>query len=168
MLSKKVEELMNAQIEKEGYSSLLYLSMAAWAEGTGYPGIAKWLYAQSEEEKDHMLEFIHFVNDRGGNVDIPGLKRPPAEFGTIKQMFDDVLGHEQFITASINDIVAMCIEQKDYTSQNWLQSFVAEQIEEESSVQEIIDKLNLVGEHNMYMFDRDILGMRGAGDSGDA
>jgi len=165
MLSSKVEELLNAQIEKEGYSSILYLSMAAWAECAGYPGISKWLYAQSAEEKDHMLEFIHFVNDRGGKAEIPGLKKPPAEYTGIKQMFDDVMSHEQFISASINDIVAMCVEEKDFTTQNWLQGFVAEQIEEESSVQEIIDKLNLVGEQNIYMFDRDILSMRSSGES---
>ncbi len=163
MLSTKVEELLNAQIEKEGYSSLLYLSMASWAEEQGYPGISKWLYAQSDEEKGHMLEFIHFVNDRGGKAVIPGLKKPPAEHSGIQEMFNDVMSHEQFITASINDIVAMCIEERDFTTQNWLQGFVSEQIEEEASVQEILDKLKLVGSNNIYMFDRDILGMRTSG-----
>jgi len=162
MLSSKVEELLNAQIEKEGYSSLLYLAMASWAEVQGYPGISQWLYAQADEEKMHMHEFIHYVNDRGGKAVIPGFKKPPAEYTNIAQMFDDVMSHEQFISASINDIVALCVEEKEYTTQNWLQGFVAEQIEEETSVQEILDKLKLVGNHNMYMFDRDIMGMRTA------
>jgi len=160
MLSSKVEELLCAQIEKEGYSSLLYLAMASWAEAKGYPGISQWLYAQADEEKGHMLEFVHYVNDRGGNAVIPGFKKPPADYTNIAQMFDDVMSHEQFISASINDIVALCVTEKDYTTQNWLQGFVAEQIEEEASVQEILDKLRLVGEHNMYMFDRDIMSMR--------
>ncbi len=160
MLSSKVEELLNAQIEKEGYSSLLYLAMASWAEAQGYPGISQWLYAQADEEKGHMLQFVHYVNDRGGKAVIPGLKKPPSEYDNTGQMFNDVMSHEQFISASINDIVALCIEEKDYTTQNWLQTFVAEQIEEETSVQEILDKLKLVGDHNMYMFDRDIMSMR--------
>ena len=160
MLSSKVEELLNAQIEKEGYSSLLYLAMASWAEAQGYPGISQWLYAQADEEKGHMLQFVHYVNDRGGKAVIPGLKIPPAEYTKIGPMFNDVMSHEQFISASINDIVALCVAEKDYTTQNWLQGFVAEQIEEEASVQEILDKLKLVGDHNMYMFDRDIMSMR--------
>ena len=160
MLSKKIEELLNTQVEKEGYSSLLYLAMASWAETRGFSGISKWLYAQADEEKEHMLEFIHYINDRGGHSIIPGFKNPPTEYTGVKELFNDVMGHEQFISASINDIVGACVEGKDFTTQNWLQMFVSEQIEEEAQVQEILDKLNLVGEHNMYMFDRDILSMR--------
>ncbi len=163
MLSTKVEELLNAQVEKEGYSSLLYLSMASWAETKGYPGISQWLYAQADEEKNHMLEFVHYINDRGGKALISGLKKPPGSYQGIKQLFNDVMSHEQFISASINDIVGLCIEERDYTTQNWLQAFVAEQIEEEASVQAILDRLNLIGDNNMYMFDRDILSMRSAG-----
>ncbi|MCD6597518.1 MAG: ferritin [Bacteroidales bacterium] len=162
MLSTKVEELLNAQVEKEGYSSLLYLSMASWAETKGFPGISQWLYAQADEEKNHMLEFVHYINDRGGKALISGLKKPQDNYQGIKQLFNDVMSHEQFISASINDIVGLCIEERDYTTQNWLQAFVAEQIEEEASVQAILDRLNLIGDNNMYMFDRDILSMRSA------
>ena len=161
MLSKKIEEICNVQVEKEGYSSNLYLAMAAWAENQGYAGVAQWLYAQAEEEKEHMLKFVSYINERGGRVIIPAFQKPPEEYKGIKEMFDDILEHEQYISASINEIVALCIEEKDYTTHNWIQWFVAEQIEEESSVQAIIDKLNLVGDKNMYMFDRDIMGMRG-------
>jgi len=167
MLSKKIEELLNAQVEKEGYSSLLYLAMASWAETKGFAGISKWLYAQADEEKNHMLEFVHYINDRGGHAIIPGLKKPPVEYAGIKELFTDVMSHEQFISASINDIVGSCAEVKDFTTQNWLQMFVSEQIEEEAQVREILDKLNLVGEHNMYMFDRDILSMRQKDASGE-
>jgi len=165
MLSTKIEELLNAQIEKEGYSSILYLAMASWAESKGLAGIAGWLYAQADEEKMHMLEFIHYINDRGGKTIIPGLKKPPVSYTGVKEMFNDVLSHEQFISSSINDIVEACMVEKDFTTQNWIQKFVLEQIEEESQVQEILDKLNLVGTHNMYMFDRDILAMRQTGAS---
>lgn len=167
MLASKIEELLNAQVEKEGYSSLLYLAMASWAETKGLPGVAKWLYAQAAEEKEHMLEFVHYINDRGGHAVIPGLKKPPVDYPGVEELFNDVLSHEQFISSSINDIVGACVEGKDFTTHNWIQMFVSEQIEEEAQVQEILDKLRLVGKHNMYMFDRDILSMRQKDTSGE-
>ncbi len=163
MLSSKVEELLNAQIEKETYSSHLYLAMASWSENNGYEGISQWLYAQADEERHHTIRFIRYVNERGGKAIISEIKKPPDSYPGIKEVFDDVMNHEQFISASINDIVALCINEHDYTTHTWLQWFVAEQIEEEASVQAITDKLKLVGEHNMYMFDRDIMSMRESG-----
>jgi len=163
MLTEKIEKILNRQVEREGYSSLLYLSMASWAENSGYPGIAQWLYAQSNEELEHMLKFIHYINDRGGKAVIPGLETPPNEFESVQALFEAVLKHEQFVSQSINEIVTACIEEQDHTTNNWVQWFVTEQIEEESSVQEILDKLVLVGNHNLYMFDRDIMQMRSSG-----
>ena len=162
MLKKTVEDLLNRQIEREGYSSILYLSMASWAESMGYAGIADWLYDQAEEEKMHMLKIIRFVNERNGKAIIPSFNKPPEEFDGLKIMFDQVLEHEQYITSSINEIVAETVKESDYATHNWLQWFVSEQVEEESSVQAIIDKLKLVGDHNLYMFDRDIMSMRNA------
>jgi len=163
MLSKKVEGILNAQIEKEDYSSQLYLAMASWVENQGLGGVAEWFYAQVEEERMHLLKFVRYINERDGKAIIPGLDKPPVEFDNIVSLFDAVLKHERFITNSINKIVAVCMEEKDFTTHNWIQWFVTEQIEEEASVKEIIDKLKLLGEHNLYMFDRDILGMRGGG-----
>lgn len=163
MLSKKVEDILNAQIEKEDYSSQLYLAMASWVENQGLGGVADWLYAQVDEERLHMLKFVKYINERDGKAIIPGLDKPPIEFENITKLFDAVLEHEQFITNSINEIVAICIEVKDFTTHNWIQWFVTEQIEEEASVKAIIDKLRLLGENNLYMFDRDILGMREGG-----
>jgi ferritin len=168
MLSKKVEDILNIQVDKEGYSSHLYLAMASWAENQGLGGIAEWLYAQSEEERVHMLKLVRYINERDGKTKIIGLKEPPSEFGSVKKMFDQVLEHEQYITASINEIVQVCIDENDYTTHNWVQWFVTEQIEEEASVRAIIDRLKLAGDH-LYMFDRDIMGMRSEeGDSGEA
>ncbi len=161
MLSKKIEKILNEQIVKEGYSSNLYLAMASWADKEGYAGIAQWLFAQSEEERMHMMKIINYVNERGGHAIIPAFDVPPANFDGIKKLFNQVLEHEQYITASINDIVALTIKENDYATNSWVQWFVTEQIEEESSVQTIIDKLNLLGEKNLYMFDRDIMSMRG-------
>ncbi len=162
MINKKVEKKMVEQVEKEAYSSNLYLAMASWAECNGYEGVSGWLYAQADEERLHMLKMIKYVNERGGKAIIPALEKPPVDYASVQKLFDKVLEHEQYISASINDIVGVCFEEKDFTTQNWLQWFVTEQIEEEASVSAIIDKLKLVGDRNLYMFDRDILSMRGA------
>lgn len=160
MLTKKVEELCNRQIEREGYSSNLYLAMASWAEAKGLAGIAAWLYAQSDEERGHMLKFIKWVNERGGNAIIPEFKKPPVKYKGVPEIFAEVLKHEQFVTASINEILEVAIAEKDHATTNWIQWFVKEQVEEESSVQQIIDKLNLAGQHGVYFLDRDIMKLR--------
>ena len=165
MLNKKVEEILNRQVDREAYSSNLYLAMAVWAEVNGLEGTSKWLYAQADEERMHMLKFISYINERGGRAIISAIEQPPAEYKDVKEVFEKVLAHEQFVTASINEIVEVTLAEKDFTTHNWIQYFVTEQIEEEASVQSIIDKLKLLGEHNLYMFDRDILGMRSEGDS---
>ena len=161
MLPEKVENILNEQILKEDYSSQLYLSMASWAENKGFEGVANWLYAQAEEERIHMLKLIKYVNERDGVALIPGIDTPPTDFEDVFVMFNKVLEHEKYISGSINEIVAVCIKENDYTTQSWIQWFVTEQIEEESSVKAIIDKLNLLGKNNLYMFDRDIMSMRG-------
>jgi ferritin len=160
MLKKKVEDICNRQIEREGYSSNLYLAMAVWAETNGFSGVASWLYAQAEEEHLHMLKFIKYVNERGGKSVIPALKKPDAEYKDVEDIFREVLKHEEFITASINDIVALTLEEKDFNTHNFLQWFVLEQVEEEASVRTVLDKVRLVGKTNMYEFDRDILSLR--------
>ena len=162
MLPKKVEEILNTQIQKEDYSSQLYLSMASWAESQGYEGVSNWLYAQVEEERIHMLKLVKYVNERDGLAVIPGIDTPPTEFGDVFEMFDKVLAHEKYISGSINEIVAVCIAENDFTTQSYIQWFVTEQIEEEASVKAIIDKLKLLGKNNLYMFDRDIMSMRGS------
>lgn len=161
MLKKKVEDICNRQVEREGYSSNLYLAMAIWAETSGFGGIAEWLYAQSDEEKMHMMKFIRYINERGGKTVIPAFKKPPAEYKNIEEMFKEVLKHEEFVTASINEIVELTLQEKDYSTHNFLQWFVMEQVEEESSVRTIIDKLQLIGKNNLYQFDRDIMNLRG-------
>lgn len=161
MLTKKVEDICNRQIEREGYSSNLYLAMASWAENKGMAGIAGWLYQQSDEERQHMLRFIKYVNERGGCASIPAFKQPPVKYKGVREMFAEVLKHEQYITASINEVLATAIAENDYATTNWIQWFVQEQLEEESSVQLIIDKLSMAGEHGLYFLDRDIMGLRG-------
>ena len=160
MLKKKVEEICNRQVEREGYSSNLYLAMAVWAETNGLPGVAEWLYAQAEEEKLNMIKFIKYINERGGKAVIPAFKKPGTDFKSVENLFQEVLKHEEFVTASINEIVALTLEEKDFNTQNFLQWFVTEQIEEEASIRTILDKVKLVGKNNMYQFDNDIMGLR--------
>ena len=160
MLKKKVEDICNRQIEREGYSSNLYLAMASWAETNGFSGVAEWLYAQADEERIHMLKFIKYINERGGKAIMPAFKKPAAELKGVEELFKEVLKHEEFITASINEIVALSLDEKDFNTHNFLQWFVTEQVEEEASVRTILDKVRLVGKSNMYLFDRDIMGLR--------
>ncbi|HEX3006924.1 MAG TPA: ferritin [Bacteroidales bacterium] len=160
MLTKRVEEILVSQIQKEAYSSFLYLAMASWAEAEGIQGTSEWLYQQAEEEKGHMLKLIHYVNERGGRAVVPAIQQPERNYDNVHRLFEQVLEHEEYITASINEIVAVCISEKDFTTQNWIQWFVNEQIEEEASVKAIKDKLKLNGDGNLYLFDRDILSMR--------
>jgi ferritin len=162
MLKKKVEDICNRQVEREGYSSNLYISMASWAETNGFSGVAEWLYQQSDEERLHMLKFIKYINERGSKTVMPAFKKPPAEFNNIENVFREVLKHEEFVTDSINEIVALTLEEKDYNTHNFLQWFVMEQVEEEASAKIILDKIHLVGKNNIYQFDRDILSLRTA------
>ena len=161
MFSKKMFEILDKQVEKEAYASQLYLSMASWADAKGMEGIAGWFYAQAEEEREHMLRFMRYINERGGHATAPQVPQPPKDWAGVKALFEGALEHEQMVTAAINDIVALSLEEKDYTTNNWIQWFVTEQLEEETSVQAILDKLELLGNHNLYIFDRDIMRMRG-------
>lgn len=162
MISEKIEEKLNAQVAREAASSQLYLAMASWAEVEGFEGVSQFLYRQSDEERDHMLKLIKFVNERGGQAIVPSLEKPPAEFNSMRSVFEDLLAHEQEITNAINELVHITLEQKDYTTHRFLQWYVEEQIEEEALAQTILDKLKLIGDDKgggLYMFDRDITSM---------
>ncbi len=161
MLNKKVEEIMVAQIEKEMYSANLYLSMASWAERNGFNGVSKWMLAQSQEEVDHSVKFVSYINSRGGKAVVSAIEAPPVDFKDIKDLFEKTLEHEQYVSSTINEIVKLAIAENDYTTTQWIQWFVSEQIEEEENVNAILDKIKLLGNSgNYYHFDNDILGMR--------
>ena len=113
-----------------------------------------------------MLKLFRYINDRGGHAIVPGLQSPPKDYVSIREIFDTVLSHEVKVSNEINALVALCIEEKDYTTHNFLQWYVAEQIEEETLARNVLDKLNLIGDDKggMYLFDRDLENMQ----SGDA
>jgi len=158
MLSKKLEKALNGQVRIEAESSQVYLSMASWAEGKGLEGIAQFMYSQSDEERLHMLKLVKYINERGGHAQVSALNAPKTDFETFQKMFHELLEHEVFVSKSINDLVHVTLEEKDYATHNFLQWYVAEQIEEEALARTILDKINLIGNDKggLYLFDRDI------------
>lgn len=158
MLKPKIEKALNKQIELEASSSQFYLAMASWAETQGLNGTAAFLYKHSDEERMHMLKLIKFINERGGTAVIPPLTKPPAKFASIKEIFESLLEHELNVTDSINNVVDVCLGEKDYTTHNFMQWYVSEQLEEEALARNIIDKLNMIGSDKggLYLFDRDL------------
>jgi ferritin len=158
MISSKIENALNRQIDLEGYSSMYYLAMASWCQVKGYNGVAAFLFRQSDEERMHMLKLFHYINDRGGHGIVPAFAAPQKDFSGIHEIFEIVLSHEIKVSNEINALVELCISEKDYTTHNFLQWYVAEQIEEETQARTILDKLKLIGDDKggMYLFDRDL------------
>ena len=164
MLSKKIEGALNGQIAIEAMSSQAYLAMASWAENQGLSGTAAFLYKHSDEERMHMLKLVKFVNERGGKAVIPALKQPGTNLKTITEIFKALLDSETKVTNEINGVVDLCLKEKDYTTHNFMQWYVSEQIEEEALARTLIDKLNLIGSDKggLYLFDRDLEAMPAA------
>lgn len=170
MLSPKIEKALNEQVHLEAESSQIYLAMASWAEVEGYSGVSAFLYKHSDEERMHMLKLVKFINERGGHGVIPALKAPSAKYKGVKELFQQVHDHEILVSTEINRLVDICLKEKDYTTHNFLQWYVSEQIEEEALARQIMDKLKLIGgdKSGLYMFDRDVsmMGSTGVGGPG--
>ncbi|WMI69199.1 ferritin [Mangrovimonas sp. YM274] len=158
MLSKSIEKALNDQIRIEAESSQIYLAMACWAEVKGLEGVANFMYDQSDEERMHMLKLVRFVNERGGHAQVSALKAPNVTFNSFKEMFEKLFEHEVFVSESINELVHITLQEKDYATHNFLQWYVSEQIEEEAVARTILDKINMIGNDKggLYLFDRDI------------
>ena len=158
MLSKTVVNALNDQVAREASSSQYYLAMASWAELQGFPGVSEFFYKQSDEERQHMLKLVKYINERGGKTEVRALEAPPTDWDNLNAVFSQLLEHEMRISASINSLVEVCLNEKDFTTQNFLQWYVAEQIEEEAVARTIMDKLNLIGDDKggLYLFDRDV------------
>lgn len=157
-MNKNIEKLLNEQIEKEYSSSQLYLSMASWSENQGFNGTASFLYKHSDEERQHMLKLVKFINERGGVAVIPAIYKPDVSFDSMEKIFKALLEHEMLVTESINNIVDACLKEKDYSTHNFIQWYVSEQLEEEALARHILDKLRLIGNDKggLYLFDRDM------------
>lgn len=149
MLGKKMQDLMNTQIQAEFYSAQLYLAMSAYSESENYKGFAHWLKLQYKEETSHGMKFLGYILERGGEVELKPIAAPPAKFGSMLKLFEEVLDHEQKVTAMITNLYEAALKEKDYASQIFLQWFINEQVEEEANATEIVGKLKMVGEKNI-------------------
>ena len=159
MLKEVIEKALNHQIVLEAQSSQFYLSMASWAETQGLNGTAEFLYEHSDEERMHMLKLVRFVNERGGHAIVPALTKPQEDFESLEDIFTKLLDHEIFVSEEINGLVHICLQNQDYTTHNFLQWFVSEQIEEEALARTVMDKIKMIGadKGGLYLFDRDII-----------
>jgi ferritin len=157
MITKIVEKAINEQIKREEHSSRIYIAMASWAEWNGFPGAASWLYVQTEEERIHMLKLVHYLNGRDGMAVIPALNAPDTKFKSLLDVFQQVLKHEEYISGSINDLYAVCTKEKDFTTANFVQWYITEQIEEESTIRNILDQIKLAGtdKGGLFMMDKE-------------
>jgi ferritin len=162
MLKKSVEDALNGQIKVEAESSHFYLAMAVWAEVKGFNGTADFMYTHADEERMHMLKLVKFVNERGGYARIPALPQHTEDFSDLEEIFQLLLKHEVNVTEEINQLVGLCLQEKDYTTHNFLQWYVSEQMEEEALARTILDNLNLLkgDKSGLYMFDRDLAAFR--------
>lgn len=146
MISKTMQDALNAQIAVEQYSAQLYLAMAAHCEGKSFKGFAHWLRVQSGEETAHALKLVDFLLDRGGKLELQAIPPPRAEFGGIIQVFEQTLAHEKGISGKISALFELSRAEKDYASEITLQWYVTEQVEEEATVSQIVDHLRAVGD----------------------
>ncbi len=152
MLKKKMLKALNEQINAEMYSSYLYLSMESNFQSLSLSGFASWMRGQVQEEMFHGMKIYDFINERGGVVTLDAIKKPESSWKTPLAAFEHVLKHEIFVTSLINDLVELAIAEKDHATQIFLQWFVSEQVEEEASVNEIVDKLKLIKNDSSGLF----------------
>jgi ferritin len=158
MLSPKIQDALNSQINAELYSSYLYLSMSAYCDSQNLAGMANWMRIQAQEEHTHAMKFFDFVNERDGRVLLAQIEAPKTEWTSPLDVFEETLAHEQKVTGLINGLVDMSLEEKDHASNTFLQWFVTEQVEEEATAKSIMDKLKLIGDNPvaLYMLDGEL------------
>jgi ferritin len=158
MLNAGIAKAMNEQINAELYSAYLYLSMAAWFDAQQLPGFGHWFKVQAQEEMTHGLRFYSYVNDRGAQVTLAAIAAPPTRWESPLAAMEAVLVHEQKVTGMINKLVTLARKESDYASENLLQWFVKEQVEEESGVEAVIGKLKLAtqAQGGLFLLDKDM------------
>ncbi len=160
MISSNMQKRLNDHLNREFYSSYLYLAMAQYCETINFAGFATWMRVQSHEEQVHATKFIQYMNDQGATVELQAIAAPPVQFRGPLGVFEETLAHEQQITAQINELYGAAVAEKDYATQIFLQWFITEQVEEEKSVRDTVEVLKMSGEHIIVMDHR--LGKRGS------
>jgi len=158
MLKPAIEAILNKQIAIESQASYKYLSLASWCDTEGYAGAAKFLYEHSDEERMHMLKLFRYINDKGGKSIVPAVEEPKKNFTSLKEVFQYAYEGEQFVSESINQIAALCLKEADFTTHNFIQWYINEQLEEENLYRGILDRMKLIGNegNSLYMIDMEI------------
>lgn len=158
MISKKMEEALNGQVNAELYSAYLYLSMESYFKSLNLNGFATWMRVQTQEEVAHAMKIYEFLNERGGRAILKAIDGPQTEWDSPLAVFEAVYVHEQKVTGLINDLVDLAIKEKDHATNTFLQWFVNEQVEEESSADEVVQQLKMMenAPGGMFMLDREL------------
>ncbi len=146
MISKKMQDALNEQVNKEFYSAYMYLAMSAYCNSLGLPGFAHWMRMQYEEENLHVTKMYDYIIDQGGEVHLKAIEEPAKEYGTPLNVFEKTLEHEQFVTSLIHKLMDLAVEERDYATQTFLQWYVTEQVEEEANVNDVLAPLRMVGD----------------------
>ncbi|MBN2415314.1 ferritin [bacterium] len=158
MISKKLEEAINEQINKELYSEYLYLSMAAYFADQGLAGFENFFLVQVQEERFHAMKMYHFLNERGGRARMKQIDGPGTDFASPLAVFEKAYEHEQYVTSLINGLMDLAIKENDHASKSFLNWFIDEQVEEEASMESIVSKLKMIGGkgNGMLMLDKEL------------
>jgi ferritin len=158
MVNQNIEKALNEQFNAELYSGYLYLSMSAYFQSINLSGFAAWMRVQAQEELVHGMKFYDYIVERGGRVKVTAIDAPPTEWESPLAVFEATYAHEQRVTGLINALVDLAIEEKDHATNNFLQWFVAEQVEEEDSACNVLEKIKLVGDAKggLFMLDQEL------------
>ena len=155
MLSSKLTTALSEQINAEYYSAYIYLSMSATADGMGFKGIAHWLFSQAQEEMAHGTNIYEYILERGETPTFALIEKPPTSFASVNEIFEMVLAHEQKVTKRINDIATLAMQEHDHACYQFMMWYVNEQVEEEASATDILDKLRLIGDNKGLLLSLD-------------
>ena len=147
MLSKNLINALSNQVNAEYYSAYLYLSMSAAADQAGLKGVANWLFVQAQEEMAHGTHIYQYILERGEAPVFAAIQQPPGSFPDVQKIFEEVLAHERKVTASINALATLAMQESDHACYQFMMWFVTEQVEEEASATEILDKVRMIGDN---------------------
>lgn len=158
MLSDKMEEQLNEQINAEIYSGYLYYAMEAYFEDEDLTGFASWMHIQAQEELLHAQKFFDFINERGGRVELDAIEKPKKDWNSPLEAFQDAYEHETKVTDRINKLYDLALKENDHATASFLNWFIDEQVEEEASADEIVNKLKRIGDsgHGIFMLDNEL------------
>ncbi len=160
MISDKMQDALNEQVNREFFSAYMYLAMSAYCTTIGLPGFAHWMRMQYEEENMHVTKMFDYIQDQGGEVHLKAIEEPEKEYGTPVDIFQQTLEHEQYVTSLINNLMDLAVAERDYATQTFLQWYVTEQVEEEANVNDILAPLRMVGDDKggLMMIDQQLAG----------